>query len=153
VSDIVFFTDAEVERGMVGRPPEMRQATEAATVGRERGWWKIDRDNPAWARVLEIAAAHPQTWRHRAAPAAKAKPVPVAVPRDRWPFVVRVLAARAKAVEKGVGDTAKRLLLRMVADGLAWLYEKATGRPCGCADRQAKLNALYPYESEQAGAV
>lgn len=68
-----------------------------------------------------------------------------AAPRERWPFVIRILAARKIDGEKGVGDTAKRLLHKMGADGLAWLYEKATGRPCGCSDRQAKLNQLYPY--------
>jgi hypothetical protein len=66
-------------------------------------------------------------------------------PRSEWPFVVRVLAARRQDGEAGVGDTAKRLLHRMGADGLAWLYEKATGRDCGCANRQERLNRLYPY--------
>jgi hypothetical protein len=84
------------------------------------------------------------------------EPVPaqsIAVPRNQWPFVVRVLASRKAEGERGVGDTAKRLLHKMGADGLAWLYEKATGRDCGCGDRQEKLNRLYPYESEQPGAA
>jgi hypothetical protein len=74
------------------------------------------------------------------------KPSPSsAVPPQKWPFVVRVLASRRQAREVGVGDTAKRLLHRMGADGLAWLYEKTTGRDCGCGDRQERLNHLYPY--------
>ena len=74
-----------------------------------------------------------------------APPMIRAVPVERWPFVVRVLAARKTEGEAGVGDTAKRLLAKMGAESLAWLYEKATGRPCGCGDRQGRLNLLFPY--------
>lgn len=78
-------------------------------------------------------------------PQTEPESVVVAVPRDQWPTLIRIIAASRKEGEAGAGDTAKRVLHHLGADALAWLYEKATGRECGCADRQAKLNRLYPY--------
>ena len=67
------------------------------------------------------------------------------IPRERWPRIVRTLARHRAEGERGVGDTAKRVLHRMGGDALAWLFRKVTGRDCGCADRRARLNAMYPY--------
>lgn len=75
----------------------------------------------------------------------EAVPVQQPVPRDAWPLAVRVLASRGRDGERGVGDTAKRLLHRMGADGLSRLYEKVTGRDCGCGDRQERMNLMFPY--------
>lgn len=46
---------------------------------------------------------------------------------------------------RGLGDTVAKLAKCIGADKVAKVYEQVTGRPCGCADRQAKLNQLVPY--------
>lgn len=114
----------------------------------------IDHAAAGYCPLAKYGGARPDDWDRRPKALAQLTPlritVPasVVVPREKWPFVIRVVARQKKDGDKGVGDTAKRILHRMGADGLAWLYEKATGQPCGCPDRQAKLNALYPYDQE-----
>ena len=47
---------------------------------------------------------------------------------------------------KGLGDTIEKITkatgIKKVVDAVA----KATGRPCNCAERKAKLNAAFPYK-------
>jgi hypothetical protein len=47
---------------------------------------------------------------------------------------------------EGVGDTLKKVADATGLSHLARLYERATGRPCGCAQRQTKLNEMFPYD-------
>jgi predicted O-methyltransferase YrrM len=75
---------------------------------------------------------------------APAAPAPV----DSWPLLARMVAKAATASEWGVGDTVARCLHLVGADSLANAYKLITGTDCGCADRRAKLNALYPYEPD-----
>jgi hypothetical protein len=69
----------------------------------------------------------------------------VATPQGKWPLKIKALALLAVPGERGVGDTAHRVLSHLGGDGVAKLYEEVTGRPCGCGDRIEKLNARYPY--------
>jgi hypothetical protein len=75
------------------------------------------------------------------------QPSPQPVPRGEWPLRVRALALLSTAEDRGIGDTAKRVLSHLGADAMAKLYRDATGRDCGCADRQARLNALFRFDS------
>ena len=68
-----------------------------------------------------------------------------AVPEAEWPLAVKALARMRAGGEMGVGDTTKRLLAWIGAESMAAAYRKLTGKDCGCADKAAKLNALYPY--------
>ena len=48
---------------------------------------------------------------------------------------------RRNCRSRGIGDTIKRLA---VATGVDALVKKVAG-PCGCKERQEKLNELFPY--------
>jgi hypothetical protein len=54
-----------------------------------------------------------------------------------------------KAGANGLGDTVADLAHLTGMDQLAKSYEQATGKSCGCKDRQAKLNQLFPFSSSQ----
>lgn len=79
------------------------------------------------------------------APSPSSPPAKAVAP-TQWPLVARVIASRAVAGEIGVGDTLARLL--GVAGGKVFKrwYQKITGVPCGCKNRQERLNTLFPYE-------
>jgi hypothetical protein len=46
---------------------------------------------------------------------------------------------------KGLGDTVEKIAKTIGADKVAGVYEKVTGKPCGCAARKEKLNRAFPY--------
>ncbi len=54
------------------------------------------------------------------------------------------------AGQQGLGDTVASLTRLVGLDQLARLYEETTGKPCGCEQRQALLNQLFPYPSKKA---
>jgi hypothetical protein len=47
---------------------------------------------------------------------------------------------------KGFGDTVKKVARYLGLDRLASEYEKATGKGCGCGERQSVLNKWFPYK-------
>lgn len=49
-------------------------------------------------------------------------------------------------VSKGLGDDIHLLAKKTRLDLLAKLFEKATGRDCGCDKRREQLNNLIPYK-------
>lgn len=67
-----------------------------------------------------------------------------AVPRSEWPLAAKMLASLAQSGDTGLGDIAARLAKLAGAQTLAAWFKDLTGRDCGCADRQRKLNQLYP---------
>lgn len=67
------------------------------------------------------------------------------VPESDWPLAVKALALMRADGERGVGDTAARLLAHLGADSMAAAYTKLIGRDCRCGDRRERLNLLYPY--------
>jgi hypothetical protein len=46
---------------------------------------------------------------------------------------------------KGLGDTVADITHLTGIDKLAKSYEQATGKCCGCKERQAKLNQWFPF--------
>lgn len=57
--------------------------------------------------------------------------------------------AIVKAIDEspeGLGDTLKNLFEKIGADKAAKLYEKLTGKSCGCEKRRAWLNKFWPYK-------
>lgn len=61
--------------------------------------------------------------------------------------ITRRVALRDKAAarSRGLGDTvAKVARVSGIERAVKWL-ERATGKPCGCAERRALLNRLVPY--------
>lgn len=66
-------------------------------------------------------------------------------PITEWPWLARAVAKLKTADDKGLGDTIHRNLARFGADAMSRLYKKITGHDCGCGDRQAKLNRMFPY--------
>jgi len=45
----------------------------------------------------------------------------------------------------GLGDLVEVAAKATGMDKVARVVEKATGKPCGCADRRDKLNQLVPF--------
>ena len=43
---------------------------------------------------------------------------------------------------KGLGDTVQKIAKKVGADKIAKTYEKVTGKPCGCGNRQDTLNKI-----------
>jgi hypothetical protein len=60
-------------------------------------------------------------------------------------MLAKVVASAATADDVGVGDTVSRCLHLVGADSMAKAYTAITGKECGCGDRRAKLNLMFPY--------
>lgn len=66
--------------------------------------------------------------------------------RSFWPALARIYAnACGNAGDKGLGDTVARTISGMGGEYFKEVYEQITGADCGCGDRQAALNARFPY--------
>jgi hypothetical protein len=63
-----------------------------------------------------------------------------------WPLFARIISMLRTDEDRGIGDTVARNLSKFGANALKRVFKRLTGRECGCADRQAALNHLYPYE-------
>lgn len=48
---------------------------------------------------------------------------------------------------RGLGDTVAKITRATGLDKVAKAVARVTGKPCGCAERQAALNALVPYST------
>lgn len=62
-------------------------------------------------------------------------------------------AAGCAPRDRGLGDSLERVFKAVGVDKIAKAVERATGRPCGCAERKAKLNSLVPYGDSSPPAV
>ena len=76
-------------------------------------------------------------------------PPPEPFPREKWPWSVRIIARLKQNGEQGIGDTLARLIAGVGGEQYKALME-AIGVDCGCAARQAHLNAIYPYRGNDA---
>ncbi|MFN2195796.1 MAG: hypothetical protein ACK2UW_06695 [Anaerolineales bacterium] len=56
-----------------------------------------------------------------------------------------------KAGAAGLGDVVAEFTHATGLDQLAKKYENLTGNSCGCDERQAKLNQLFPFSQQAAG--
>ena len=72
-------------------------------------------------------------------------PVPTQNSEANWPSWAKVVAARRRDGEAGVGDTFDRLASRVGGKAFKSALKKL-GIPCGCDGRQRDWNALYPYQ-------
>ena len=68
----------------------------------------------------------------------------VAVPVSAWPRWALTLKRLRTANDTGVGDTAQRIAAKFGGERYKRLT-KRLGMPCGCSERQAEWNRLYPY--------
>ncbi len=66
------------------------------------------------------------------------------VPRDQWPMWAQVLAKRAMAQDKGIGDVVARTIGAETSGAFKAFYEMTFGKPCGCNGRQKLWNQKYP---------
>ena len=55
-----------------------------------------------------------------------------------------------KAGAQGLGDAVANFTHLTGLDRLANYYEDVTGKSCGCDDRQAKLDQLFPFSENKA---
>jgi hypothetical protein len=67
-----------------------------------------------------------------------------AVPRDSWPIWAKGMALLAHEGEVGLGDIIARTVGPVGGDAFKVWYQRITGRPCGCTERQESMNAQYP---------
>lgn len=98
----------------------------AARAAARRAYIESVRANP---RVAKTSSAPTKTLRERALSSKLA---------------IAVLRRLRLPGDVGAGDTVERL----AGDGgktVARWYERITGRPCGCSDHRAKLNAAHPW--------
>ncbi len=63
---------------------------------------------------------------------------------QEWPKMAQAIARLRAPSEVGVGDTLARLFARVGGERFKTLA-KRLGIDCGCDNRQALLNAAYPY--------
>lgn len=54
--------------------------------------------------------------------------------------------SRGDRQSRGVGDTIKKITDAIGITYAAELLERATGRPCGCRERQENLSEMFPYK-------
>jgi hypothetical protein len=50
-----------------------------------------------------------------------------------------------KKKPEGLGDTIEQITRATRIKNVVDAYTRATGKPCGCAKRQAALNKMFPY--------
>ena len=83
-------------------------------------------------------------------PVMAAPPKPVApAPKDKWPAWVNKVALLSKPGDKGIGDVIARTVGPIGGDAYKAWFQKVTGRPCGCSERQKTLNEIYPLDPNQ----
>ncbi len=70
-----------------------------------------------------------------------------AVPSPLLPLAARIISKMAIPTDAGVGDTLARLIGSAGGEPYKRWFRKITGRDCGCTNRQAWLNARFPYQS------
>lgn len=69
-------------------------------------------------------------------------------PISEWPAIARAIYRRRKAGETGVGDTVARWIGKAGGEKFKAVYKRITGHDCGCANRQAALNQMFPYPDD-----
>lgn len=68
-----------------------------------------------------------------------------ALPFHQWPAWAKETATSRQAADKGIGDTLVHLIGDSRSEAFQKRFEELIGRACGCAERQAWLNARFPY--------
>ncbi len=71
--------------------------------------------------------------------------LPKRQPETNIPIWAKLIGKHRQTQDVGVGDTLARLLSKVQADKVAHLWERYTGKMCGCVDRKQHLNLKYPY--------
>lgn len=66
------------------------------------------------------------------------------MPRESWPLWVKALALLAKPGDEGIGDIVERTVGPFGGEAFKKFYEKTFGRSCGCSERAASWNAMWP---------
>lgn len=58
---------------------------------------------------------------------------------------VPMVVEQSTTKSMGLGDTIAKISHAVGMDKLAEKYTEITGKPCGCQERQALLNKIFPY--------
>jgi hypothetical protein len=103
--------------------------------------WGYDGSDPNLLPKPEPAQLSPQRQ-----PPQPPKPVPF----EQWPPKIKRLAGKAIPADRGIGDVLQRRYARWGGEIFKSVM-KSIGIECGCAAKQAKLNALYPLRMKKAG--
>jgi len=52
---------------------------------------------------------------------------------------------------RGLGDVVANVARRVGGEAVAMVFQRVTGRECGCRERQERLNRLVPFRNAGAG--
>jgi len=67
---------------------------------------------------------------------------------DRNRDFPELLARQGRIIEtpapRGLGDRIHLIAVALGLDRVARAFERVTGKPCGCAQRRAKMNGIFP---------
>lgn len=131
----------------------MRTATctNAAAIG---SWTYIDPANPPGTRLVYSVTIRQSIVQHGPCaggcgsggiPGTPGTTLPITpLPLEQWPQDVSSLAATKATTDKGFGDTLTRFLANKGGNAIKeWVA--AHKLDCGCADRAAWLNRMFPY--------
>lgn len=115
----------------------------ADSVDEAAGTLSLDTRGDCWKSMIRKHLASPSL------PEGFNKPSPpepfVPSPPKEWPMLARIIRRMRSTEDRGVGDTVARMLSYFGAKSMSEMYERIMGKPCGCGDRQARLNAFFPY--------
>lgn len=70
-------------------------------------------------------------------------------PFERWPEWAKDIAAARQPGDAGLGDTVVHLIGDTRSENFKKWFQEKFGRSCGCTERQAWLNRLFPYANMQ----
>ena len=72
------------------------------------------------------------------------------IPYADWPAWAKDLATDRQPTDAGIGDTAVHVIGARASKKFQEWYLKIIGQSCGCSDRQAWLNEIFPYPPQPA---
>ena len=71
-------------------------------------------------------------------------PLSTTKPSKEWPMPIKALKMFSKKEDRGIGDTIARVVGPIGGEAYKRWHLREFGKPCGCAERQQRLNQKYP---------
>lgn len=66
-----------------------------------------------------------------------------------WPLWAKTISLAKNDQDAGVGSTVERVIGPFGGTAFKTFYEATFSRPCGCSERAAAWDALYPYKRNE----
>jgi len=65
-------------------------------------------------------------------------------PAKEWPVPIKALKIFSRKEDRGIGDTIARVVGPIGGEAYKRWHLREFGKPCGCSERQQRLNQKYP---------